>query len=89
MQFEYDPRKNRSNRKKHGISLKEAEKLWDSHQILVPAKNIVGEERFFIIGKIKSKIYTAIFTERKSKVRIISCHRADKKLERIYYEGVK
>ncbi|MBW8050403.1 MAG: BrnT family toxin [Cytophagales bacterium] len=89
MQFEYDNDKNISNLKKHGISLEEAEKLWDHEYVIVPAKKIKEEQRYFIISKYNNKIYTCVFLYRESIIRLISCHRADKKLQKYYYEKVK
>lgn len=87
--FEYDIYKNEVNVDKHGVSLEEAKSLWLSTHIIIPAKNINDEQRYFIVGKLKTKIYVAIFIERDGLVRLISCHRADKKLERYYYEKSK
>jgi uncharacterized DUF497 family protein len=88
MRFSYNYEKNLVNKKKHGISLQEAEKLWNSTHIIVPAKDIKGEQRYFIIGKIRNKVHVAILVQKKKSIRIISCHRADKKLERIYNEKI-
>ncbi len=89
MKFDFDENKNQINISKHGIGLNDACGLWLVSHITVPAKNISGESRYFIIGKIKSKIYVAVYTIRNESIRIISCHRADKKLERYYYEKIK
>ena len=87
--FEFDLHKNEVNIDKHGVSLEEAKSLWSGTHIIIPAKNVKDEQRFFIIGKLGSKVYVAIFTEREGTIRLISCHRADKKLERYYYEKIK
>lgn len=87
--FEFDIKKDEINQKKHGVSLDFAKSLWTITHVIVPAKNLSDEERFLIIGKIKSKVYVAVFLLRKGVIRIISCHRADKKLERFYYEKIK
>lgn len=52
MEFDFDPGKSSVNKKKHGIDLVEAQRLWDDpDRIEIPAKN-VDEERFLVIGKI-------------------------------------
>lgn len=87
--FYYDVTKNQANLEKHGIDFEETKKLWDGTHLIIPAKNIAGENRFAILGRIRSKVYMAIYTERKSTIRIISCHRADKKWENLFYEHLK
>lgn len=82
--FEYDTDKSNKNKERHGIDFEEAKELWDSTHVILPAKNVLGEERFVILGKIKGKHYVAIYTVRGRKTRIISCHRADRKWENIY-----
>lgn len=87
--FEYDPGKNRGNEERHGVSLSEAEGLWARTHVIVPAKNVLGEGRCAIIGDLDGKIYVAIFTRRGDIVRLISCHRADRRWEKIYESRVQ
>ena len=84
--FEYDPEKNRGNLKKHGIDFVEAQVLWNGSHVIIPAKNVIGEKRFAILGRVRQKVYAAIFTKRVKSIRIISCRRANKKWEKIFYE---
>jgi uncharacterized DUF497 family protein len=55
MEFEFDPTKSNSNKKKHGIDFYEAQALWnDSDFIEIPAETI-DELRFLVIGRISEK----------------------------------
>lgn len=84
MNFEYDENKSRSNLEKHGIDLESAQRLWSDEYLLeIPARS-KGEERFFCIGKIASKCWTAVITYRKSSIRIISVRRSRKEEESLY-----
>ena len=86
MEFELDPKKNLANKQKHGIDFIEAELLWeDPDRIEMPAKTI-DEPRFFIIGKIPGKHWSAVFTYRGQHIRIISVRRSRKE-EIELYEG--
>jgi uncharacterized DUF497 family protein len=87
--FEFDPAKDTSNRQKHGIGLSDAIRLWDGPHVVMWAKMIRKEKRFLIVGRLGSKTYVAVFTLRKGRIRLISVHRADKKLERFYEEKKK
>lgn len=89
MDFGFDQKKNKLNLKRHGISLNDACYLWEDTHVIIPAKNVSGEFRYAILGEIKQKVYMAIFTRRGKVFRIISCHRAGKKWEKIYYEHTK
>ena len=84
MDFAFDPDKSRSNEERHGVSLSWATSLWDESHIIMSAKSSSGEARDFILAKPGGKCYVAVFTMRGDVVRIISCHRADRRLERIY-----
>ena len=82
--FEFDESKSRANKTKHGIDFATAQKLWLSTHVAIPAKNVSGENRWAIIGVIGHTFYVAIYTVRNEKIRIISCHRADRRWVKIY-----
>ena len=86
MEFEFDQQKSEANKKKHGISFEEAQSLWqDSYRILIPAKNL-DEPRFVLISKIQGKYWSAVYTVRENKIRLISVRRS-RKNEKEIYEG--
>lgn len=83
-EFEFDIQKSRSNKKKHGIDFIEAQTLWeDTDHIEIPART-TDEERHLLIGKISDKYWSAIFTYRDEKIRIISVRRSRKEEVEIY-----
>jgi hypothetical protein len=84
MDFEPDPRKSRSNQKKHGIDFVEAKRLWnDPDLIAVPAKT-TDEPRVLIVGKIEDLYWSAIVTFRGDRVRIISVRRSRNEEVKLY-----
>lgn len=87
--FEFDPEKDRSNRERHGIGLAAAEELWRVTHAVTAVKRSGGESRHAIIGELTGKLWVAIFTMRGEAVRLISFHRADRRLERIYEKKIK
>jgi len=87
--FEFDPVKDQINQKKHGISFLQAQALWEGDHIIVPAKNLKEEHRYLLLGTLGRKIYLAVYTIRDDKIRLISCHRADKKWEKYYEEKIE
>jgi len=84
MIFEYDKGKSYSNKKKHGIDFEQAQELWnDPDCIVIPART-TDEPRLLLIGGYDRKIWSAIFTIRNKKIRIISVRRSRKNEEEIY-----
>jgi uncharacterized DUF497 family protein len=84
--FEFDESKSELNKTKHGIDFEEAQLLWkDMDRIVIPAKDL-DEPRYLMIAKIKEKHWSAIFTIRMKKIRIISVRRS-RPNERSIYES--
>ena len=83
MGFEFDSGKSEANRRKHGIDFVAAQALWeDPDRLEVPART-QGEQRFMLIGRIGDKHWSAVFTVRGDKTRIISVRRSrPKEVER-------
>ena len=87
--FEFDPKKSRLNKERHGIDLAWAQDLWDETHVIIPAKHVAGENRYLILGKLEGKCYAAVLTKRGEAIRLISCHRADRRLEKTYESHVQ
>lgn len=84
MEFEFDAKKSSSNKKKHGIDFKEAQKLWDDPDLIeIPVKTS-DEPRFLVVGRISGKCWSGVITYRADKIRIISVRRARKEEVNIY-----
>lgn len=89
MEFEFDPEKSPSNELRHGVDFEWAQQLWRHSHCIIPAKASGTEDRSMILAKIEAKCYLAVFTKRGGAIRLISCHRADERLERIYEVWLK
>ncbi|GAX59222.1 hypothetical protein SCALIN_C01_0153 [Candidatus Scalindua japonica] len=88
MEFEYDSNKSVINKQKHGVDFEEAKTIWSNTHVKLPAIT-EGEQRYMIIGKIKTRLFSCIFTTRDKKIRIISCRRSRTKERNIYHEKIK
>ena len=76
MEFEFDERKSRVNRIKHGLDFIEAQAIWlDDDRVEFPT-HTKEEDRWVVIGKIADRHWTAITTIRHGRVRIISVRRS-------------
>ena len=78
MEFEFDPQKSESNKKKHGIDFNEAQALWDDPEVIEIPVRTSDESRFLAIGKISGKHWSGVVTYRSGKIRIISIRRSRK-----------
>lgn len=79
-EFEWDEEKNKANQRKHRISFEEAAEIFCYPMYeLVDTRFDYGEERFIAIGRNNQMlILTVVYTERETRIRIISTRRANK-----------
>ncbi len=72
MKFQFDKDKSASNRRKHGIDLVAAQRLWDDPDLLeIPARTD-DEPRYLVIGRIDGRCWSGVITYRDDEIRIIS-----------------
>lgn len=86
MEFEFDAAKSEANKAKHGIDFEEAQSLWKDERLLEAPARTEDEPRFLAVGRIGGVHWSAIFTRREERIRIISVRRA-RKSEIEHYEG--
>ena len=86
MLFDYDPVNSARNRAKHGIDFEQAKRLWSGKVVTVPSLGEYGEVRYVALGVIDGKHWTAVFTRRGERIRIISVRRSRKKEVEVYGE---
>jgi uncharacterized protein len=76
VQFEFDERKSRANKAKHGIDFVGAQALWLDDDLLRIAARAGDEPRFVVIGRIAGKHWSAVVTYRGETIRLISVLRS-------------
>ena len=88
MEFEWDEDKNQSNQIKHNISFEEATQIFQySMYEIADTRQDYGEVRYIGIGSNNQMVVlTVVFTDRESRIRIISARRASKNERKLYYE---
>ena len=92
MRFEWDPQKNESNKKKHGISFEEAQTVfYDEFAVLFDDPDHSDEEdRFLILGITQREnlcIVSHCYREADEIIRIISARKATKVETKFYVES--
>jgi uncharacterized protein len=86
MEFEFDERKSKANKAKHGIDFVEAQALWNDVDSLEISATTRDEPRSIVVGRIGEKHWSAIITQRGERIRIISVRRSRNE-ERDLYES--
>jgi hypothetical protein len=93
VRFEWDPRKSRANKVKHGVSFEEARTAFlDEHaRVISDSEHSDDEERFVLLGlSIQLRVLVVCHCYRAADriVRIISARRADPSERRYYAENL-
>ncbi len=81
--FEWDPRKDTSNKRKHKVSFEEASSVFsDENALLIPDPDHSEEEdRFVLLGvsfSLRVLVVVHCFQEREGVIRIVSARKANK-----------
>ncbi len=89
--FEWNPKKEKSNLKKHGVSFDEASSVFkDTLSLTISDPLHSGdEERMVIIGvSRRNRFLTVVHTDRGEKVRLISARKSTTSERRFYENNV-
>ena len=89
--FEWDPRKAAANRRKHGVSFTEAEKVFaDEHALLLAdPEHSDAEDRFLLLGLsagLRMLVVVHCYRAGDTVIRLVSARRADPSERRQYDE---
>ena len=88
MLFDWDPAKNETNLKKHGISFDEARHIFDG-PILTRAddRHEYSENRDISLGILSfDAVHVVVHTKRAGKIRLISARKANRRERKVYYD---
>ena len=88
MAITFDPRKDAINRKKHGISLAQAEKFdRETAVVVVDDREDYGEVRYRALGFLEARLYSLVFTQHGEDIRVISLRKATRHEAKEYKEN--
>ena len=92
LRFEWDENKNAVNIIKHGLSFEEAKEVFEDDNAILfdDPDHSIGEERFLILGMVKSKkicIVSHCYRGADDVIRIISAREAKKSEKETYWKG--
>ena len=81
--FEWDERKNRANRKKHGVSFEEARSAFldENARVMPDPEHSEEEDRFILLGlstSLRILVVRHCYRQKEEVIRIISARKADR-----------
>ncbi|RKP44958.1 BrnT family toxin [Trinickia fusca] len=80
MKIEFDPAKDASNSRKHGVSLARASELdWGTAQVEEDNRFDYAEDRFIGYALLGDRLYCVAFTYRNDVIRVISLRKANRR----------
>ncbi len=87
--FEWDERKNRANRTKHGVSFEEARSAFldENARVMPDPEHSEDEERFVLLGlstSLRVLVVCHCYRQKDEVIRIISARKADREEQRQY-----
>ncbi|MBV6396996.1 MAG: hypothetical protein HFACDABA_02600 [Anaerolineales bacterium] len=87
MSYEWDPNKEKSNFRKHGIKFADAVGVFEDENAITIEDDDARESRFIAIGMdFLSRILVVVYTFRNIVIRIISARKATARERKIYEE---
>lgn len=85
--FEYDQAKSKTNDEKHGIDFEDAKLLWSDPKRVEFVARFTDEQRLGLVAERSEQLWTAIFTYRAGRIRIISVRRAREHEKALYNDS--
>ena len=90
LQFTWDEKKNRANRRKHGVSFEEAQAAFfdEGAKVFFDVDHSEDEDRFILLGvsyRLRVLVVCQCYRESETLIRIISARKADKGEQEDYW----
>ena len=81
--FEWDPKKDAENIRKHGVAFTTASGIWRGRVLeRIDDRLDYGEVRILAFGKVDGRLIAVLFTRRGANRRIISARKANRREQR-------
>lgn len=89
--YEWDPKKNAANRRKHGLGFEAAVRIFEGPVLTrIDDREDYGEDRWISMGQAADTVVILVaHTDRNGITRIISARKATRNEREIYYESLK
>jgi uncharacterized DUF497 family protein len=88
MILEWDEKKNRVNRIKHGLDFAILyDFVWEGALIVPDKRRAYGEPRLLAYGLLGDRLHVVVFTKRGDQIRIIGARKANARERRLFDEN--
>jgi uncharacterized protein len=78
--YDWDEAKRRKNSTKHGVDFTAMARFdWNTAVVIEDIRRDYGEPRFSATGRIGLRLHVVVYTRRRSRLRIISLRRANRR----------
>ena len=85
MEFEWDEKKSQENEKKHGLSFRDAERVFDGETATyLDDRKDYREERYITMGELEGRLVVIVHAVRGEVIRIISMRRGNEREKKTY-----
>jgi uncharacterized DUF497 family protein len=82
----HDPKKRKTNKRKHGVDLVDGYAAFDAPMITrEDTREYKGEQRFVSLGWASGKVVVLVWTDDENEPRLISCREAEPYEQEAYY----
>jgi uncharacterized DUF497 family protein len=93
VRIDWDPRKDRANRTKHGLSFEEVQALFEGNAnslVIYDEEHSSEEDRFLAVGPIAKGIITVLYTEpTEDIIRIIGARMATRREQALFNKHIR
>ena len=85
----WDEEKRRTNLRKHGFDLVDAEEVFDGVTYTYEDDRLAySEQRFVTLGLLREAVVSIVHTEEGDHIHVISMRKATKRERKIYFESI-
>lgn len=89
MKFEWDAKKDETNRAKHGIPFETVRSFaFRTAYVWKDDRRDYGEQRMVALGLVGTRVHHLVYTARGDVIRVISLRKANKREIRTYVENI-
>jgi uncharacterized DUF497 family protein len=83
----YDPKKRKSNKRKHKVELTEGYAAFDAPMVTQEdTREYDGEQRFISLGRVKDKVVVLVWVDGETTPHLISCRKAEPHEQEAYFK---
>ena len=88
MRFQWDPKKDAINLRKHGLAFEDVVGIFDRPCLELPDERHEHEQRWIVSGEVRGRVLIVVYSWRGNSRRIISARKAIKAEQEEFYSAI-